>query len=315
MISVIIPAYNAQAYLRECLESVLAQSFTDWEALVVNDGSTDGTLGIAESLAAEDGRIKLFSKPNGGPSEARNYGLDRATGEWVTFLDSDDCLMPHALEVMHGFTGGDGTDVVAGEYSRRNREPVAGRVLSREMNGVEATREGLYQRGVNTSACCKLYRRGAIGDMRFKEGIWYEDLEFFSRLFPRLRKVVAIDAKVYFYRDNSGSFINTFSEERLDVLAVTRRMETELADRCPELARSVRDRRLSACFNIFGLLSVHDCDGRRYGVVRDECWQVIRSYRLGCLLDPSVRLKNKAGCLISYMGRGVVAALSRIIYR
>lgn len=294
---------------------MLAQSFTDWEALVIDDGSTDSTAVIAEEFANKDRRIRSFRKTNGGLSDARNYGLDRAMGDWVTFLDSDDCLMPHALEIMHGFTGGDSTDVVAGEYSRQNREAVDGRVLSREMNGVEATREGLYQRGINTSACCKLYRRGAIGDMRFKEGIWYEDLEFFSRLFPRLRKVVAIDAKVYFYRDNSGSFINTFSEERLDVLAVTRRMEIELADRFPELARSVRDRRLSACFNMFGLLSVHDRDGRRYGVVRDECWQVIRSYRLGCLLDPSVRLKNKAGCLVSYMGRGAVAALSRIIYR
>lgn len=314
MISVIIPAYNAQAYLRECLESVLAQSFTDWEALVVDDGSTDGTLAIAEALAAEDGRIKVFSTPNGGPSKARNHGLDRATGEWVTFLDSDDRLMTGALAIMYGFTGDEITDVVAGEYSRRDRKAESDRVRSREMDGVEATREGLYQRGLNTSACGKLYRREAIGDVRFQEGLWYEDLDFSSRLFPRLRKVMAIDAKVYFYRDNAGSFINTFSEERLDVLTVTRRIEIEFADRYRELARCARDRRLSANFNMFCLLCVHDRTGR-YRVVRDECWELIKSRRLECLLDPSVRIKNKIGCMVSCLGYRMVSLLARIFYR
>lgn len=314
MISVIIPAYNAQAYLRECLESVLAQSFTDWEALVIDDGSTDSTAVIAEAFANKDRRIRSFRKTNGGLSDARNYGLDRSMGDWVTFLDSDDCLMPHALEIMHGFTGGDSTDVVAGEYSRQNREAVDGRVLSREMNGLEATREGLYQRGINTSACCKLYRRSAIGNVRFKKGIWYEDLDFFSRLFPGLRKVVAIDAKVYFYRDNTGSFINTFSEERLDVLQVTLHMEQELMEAYPSLRGCARDRRLSANFNMFCLLAIHDRVGR-YRVVSDECWEVIKSRRWECLLDPSVRIKNKAGCLVSYLGRGILSLLARLVYR
>ena len=86
---------------------MLAQSFTDWEALVIDDGSTDSTAVIAEEFANEDRRIRSFRKTNGGLSDARNYGLDRAMGDWVTFLDSDDCLMPHALEIMHGFTGGE----------------------------------------------------------------------------------------------------------------------------------------------------------------------------------------------------------------
>ncbi|MDE6394665.1 MAG: glycosyltransferase, partial [Duncaniella sp.] len=97
MISVIIPAYNAQAYLRECLESVLAQSFSDWEVIVVDDGSTDSTAAIAQSFSARDSRVRVLSTVNRGVSAARNAALGMARGEWVTFLDSDDLLPPGAL--------------------------------------------------------------------------------------------------------------------------------------------------------------------------------------------------------------------------
>ena len=84
MISVIIPAYNAQAYLRECLESVLAQSFSDWEAIIVDDGSTDSTCEIGLCFTARDSRFRLISTPNGGLSSARNTGIAEARGQWFT---------------------------------------------------------------------------------------------------------------------------------------------------------------------------------------------------------------------------------------
>lgn len=314
MISVIIPAYNAQVYLRECLESVLAQTFTDWECLIVDDGSTDSTLAIAREYADTDSRVRVLTKHNGGLADARNFGLQRVNGEWVTFVDSDDMLYPTALSRLHNMAGRD-CEVVVGEYLRACEYtlPKPKENQFKCLSGIETTKRGLFQTGVNVSACGKLFRHETISDISFRKGVWYEDLDFFARLFPRLGKVVKISDVVYFYRDNPDSFVNTFSPQRFDVLKVTEDIERMMAESYPELLTAARDRRLSANFNMFGLLSVHDKD-RLSAEVQEQCWQLIKSYRLDSLRNPDVRLKNKLGILVSYMGRRALSALSRIVY-
>ena len=97
MVSIIIPAYNVQEYFRECLESVLAQSFHDIEVVIVNDGSTDNTRRIAEEFMMSDSRVTLINQENGGLSVARNVGLEQSCGDLIMFVDSDDCLLPGAI--------------------------------------------------------------------------------------------------------------------------------------------------------------------------------------------------------------------------
>lgn len=99
-ISIIIPVYNASRYLRECMDSVLAQTFGDFEVLLVDDGSTDGSGEACDGYARQDGRIRVFHKENGGVSSARNLGLDHARGEWICFADADDWLEPDCLETL-----------------------------------------------------------------------------------------------------------------------------------------------------------------------------------------------------------------------
>lgn len=96
-ISVIVPVYNAEKYLRRCVGSILAQTFTDFELLLVDDGSTDASGAICDEYASADARVRVFHKPNGGVSSARNLGLDNARGEWIAFADADDYLFKHFL--------------------------------------------------------------------------------------------------------------------------------------------------------------------------------------------------------------------------
>ena len=112
-ISVIIPVYNVEKYLRRCLDSVLGQTFSDWEAVCVNDGSPDGSRGIIEEYAASDSRFLLLDKPNGGLSDARNFGLSAAHGDHVIFLDSDDFIHPQTFEIAMGLAEKNGTDIVS----------------------------------------------------------------------------------------------------------------------------------------------------------------------------------------------------------
>ncbi|MBP3303628.1 MAG: glycosyltransferase family 2 protein [Muribaculaceae bacterium] len=316
MVSVIIPAYNAQAYLRECLESVLAQTFPDWEAIVVDDGSTDATLAIAREYSARDRRIKVVSTANGGPSSARNIAMERIVGDWFTFLDSDDMLYPHAMEVM--LRSSAGADVVCGGIERgvcpneSRVVPVASAVY-RTISGQAALRSGLYQKDVASSVWGKLYRSELLGDERFHDGIYYEDMLFYCDVMFKASQVNIVDSPVYFYRDNPESFINTVTIDRLDVLRVVAMVEDRC--RCDErLLRAARDRRLSANFNMYGLLSVHDRNGK-YSHVREQCWKIIKEYRFASFADPEVRLKNKVGVLVSCLGGAVLALVSRLVYR
>ncbi len=311
MISVIIPAYNAQAYLRECLESVLAQSFSDWEAIIVDDGSTDSTREIGLCFTARDSRFRLVSTPNGGLSSARNTGIAEARGQWFTYLDSDDTLYPDALaRLMAAAT--ENVDIVVAGFNR-DRDAAAVTDGSVEiMSGLTALERGLYQRGVSTSACAKLFSRRVADGIAFPDGLYYEDLLYCVETLRRSARVAVIGDVVYYYRDNPSSFINTFSPRRLDVLRVTARVE-ELLEGDEELQRAARDRRLSACFNIYGLLAVHDRDGR-YSDVSCRCWTLIKDYRRDSLFNPRVRLKNKLGILLSYMGRRVFGLLAGMVY-
>lgn len=315
MISVVIPAYNAGAFLAECLDSVLSQDYADWEAIVVDDGSTDSTPSIAASYAARDSRIRVVSKPNGGLSDARNCGTALATGEWIVFLDSDDCLYPWSMTSL--LAGSEGADVVIGRHFSgtdyllpTRREP--GPPL--RMSGIEALVRMLYQDTLDSSAWSKMYRRSAVADVPFRKGIWYEDIDFSYRFYSRIDKVAVISAPVYFYRANPSSFINTFSPGRLDVLKVTQWIEEDAGRSHPELLPAARDRRLSACFNMYALLDIHDREGR-YADVKSSCWTRIRERRRASLLDPRVRLKNKLGILLSCLGPRVYAFVARRVYR
>lgn len=316
MVSIVIPAYNAARYLAESLDSVMAQDISCWEAIVVDDGSTDSTLAIARSYADRNSRIRVFSKENGGLSDARNFGTARAGGEWITFLDSDDCLCRGALRTLLNCAGN--ADIVAGSLisgSVFSAAPAPADFSSRTIPPAEALRLGLYQSSFQLSACAKLYRRGLLDRTRFTKGIWYEDLDFLPRVLLEATEVAVTDAPVYFYRDNPSSFIHTFSPGRLDVLTVTERIEKLVAARCPALIPAARDRRLSANFNIHALLGA-DATGRAaYAGVRDGCWELICSYRAASLRDPEVRLKNKLGILLSYLGPRVFTLISRLIYR
>ena len=120
-LSIVIPVYNVERYLGECLDSVLAQTFGDYEVIVVNDGSTDGSAALAEDFARRDPRFRLVHQENGGLSKARNTGIDVATGEYMAFLDSDDALPPDAYELLVGTLDRTGSDFATGNVYRFTR--------------------------------------------------------------------------------------------------------------------------------------------------------------------------------------------------
>lgn len=314
-ISIIIPAYNAEAYLEVCIASVKAQTLTTFEAIIVNDASTDSTPELARRITEGDDRFRVIDLPqNRGLSGARNAGTAEASGEYVTYLDSDDALYPQALEAMLGLLREHGAEVCCAAFSRSGEfTPRSyGRFRCREFDYEGAMKATLYRHLRLNSAWAKLYRKERIVSAGgFREGIWYEDLDSFYRIMEGAGKILYIEEPLYFYRDHAGSFVNRWSEGRLDVLDVTDRMAEFFAERYPELHGAALDRRFSAHFNILMLLLKN---GVRNPEAEARCMAVIKEGRSRALRDRAVKLKNKIGAVVSLLGRPALGILSRIFY-
>lgn len=310
MISVIIPAYNTENYIEDCLESVMRQSYGDLEIIVVNDGSTDSTANICRRKANTDKRIKAVDRPNGGLSRARNTGLDHATGEFVAFVDSDDMLHPDALKTLADVAAKSGCDIVAARYDYSetphfDEQLTPGYMVIDAERAIELT---LYQTlGMNNSVCGKLFRRSFFDKERFTDGTMFEDLDIFYRLYNQTDRIAISTAPVYFYRANPTSFINTWTPARLDAIKVCDDMARYIYNNKPSLKKAADDRRLSTAFNML----INTTRNKVEPAVAKECWQTIKRLRLQSLMNPKVRLKNKIGIIMSYGGTKTIITLSR----
>lgn len=301
-ISVIIPAYNAERFLTEALACVIAQDFKDWELILVDDGSTDATARICDEAAAADSRIRVIHKANGGPSSARNTGLDEARGEWIYFMDSDDILPPYTLSTLYNEALSNGSQIVLAPYKTfKGKQPEMksapkGRI--KHLTGLEAVETGMYQLGIDIGPC-KFFHRDIWEGLRFRQGIIYEDLDIFYRLWIRARRVSLFSEPLYFYRQRPNSLMHTFNRRRLDALDVTDRMVDWAAENHVELFPAARDRRMSAHFNILMLM-------HKYGQVDPEvekrCINVIRDSAPASLCNRRVRAKNRLGALAFILG-------------
>lgn len=317
MISVIIPAYNSEAHMRQCLDSLLAQTCRDWEAIVVNDGSTDSTAEIVKDYVARDGRFRLLSISNSGQATARNVGLEASKGEWIAFLDSDDAFRPRALELLLHAAQSTHTPISCVGYRIVNEIP-AKEVVDNTAptvtvkDGHEGLLDILYQKsGVSPLVWDKLWSRQFIGDERFLDGVFYEDLEFSSRFISRAGKVALVNEELYYYRANPVSFLHTFSERRFDSIKVTLKMEKD-HEADPESLRAARERTMSAAFNILWLLTVKPDRRRAYSDIADRCWEIIRERRWASVINRQVRPKNRCGALLSYLGRPLTEGVLRL---
>lgn len=312
LVSLVIPVFNAGKYLAECLASIQEQTFRDFEVTVVDDGSTDSSLAITESVCKSDHRFKLVKPGHGGVSKARNTGINLSRGKYIGFVDADDCLHPEALESLVNTLETTDAQVCVGGFERGLdfRPKTVTPKPPLVMDYVTAMREALYQSLILNSPCGMLMERELLGnDIRFREGIRYEDLDAFYRFYERATRIAYLPATIYFYRQAQESFMHQWSPGRVDVLDVTDRMVEHMSTYHPDLAQAAKDRRFSAHFNLFLLMSRLNTGSAE---TRQRCLNVIRQGRMDAIRDPKVRIKNKLGALASFGGVAFLKLLSRL---
>lgn len=282
LISVIIPAYNAEATIRRACDSVLGQSYPNVELLVVNDGSKDSTAEILEQLAAEHPNFRCIHQENGGVSKARNTGLREARGSFIAFLDADDALLPDCLERLYRVSREENCDIVAGACIRVRPDGttslgscgVEGAPLVWE--GREPLVNSLKDHPATYSVWGKLYRRAVLENIRFVEGKRiHEDSFFLFEVFTQeLRMAVIAEPTLNYYLTAQSASRSAFSDKFLDILYFAERKEKIVAEKYPEYLSLVKNVQAKANMALLKVM----CLGadKKYLPLEKQCCRAVR---------------------------------------
>lgn len=239
LISVIVPVYKVEAYLDHCIRSLVSQTYTNLEILLVDDGSPDQSGAICDAWAARDSRIKVIHKENGGAGKARNVALDIAQGQLIGFVDSDDYISPWMYEYLYSLMEGEidiaecmGTPTEGDDCDlNEETEPEL-----TEVNAAQAMYLNIQEKLFTQVIWNKLYRRQTIGDIRFPEGNLIDDEFFTYRAIGNARKLVHSSKCMYAYRQQASSVMHKpYSLRRLQGIEAHRRRLEYLKEHMPEL--------------------------------------------------------------------------------
>ena len=293
-VSVIIPVYNGAAWIEECLESVLSQTWENFEVLVLDDHSTDGTTQIVQETARKDQRIQLILRNGKGVSAARNQGIEQSVGEYITFLDADDKLDDRMLERMVWFLKEEDSDMVSCGYHKWTSD-------FKEDNSKETVRTMDKQDYVSDYFLCRhthcwgvLYKRSVIGEVRFREDLTIgEDMMFLADLLPKLSRISITDYKGYYYRINeAGVTLRPFVPAYMDEIKSWKLASEIIRRDYPKCRPQVESILAVSGILVAGKIAVlPDKDRKKYAIYVKECQKTVKD----ALKVPGARKNLPAG--------------------
>lgn len=303
-ISIILPVYKVEEHLNSCLQSLSNQTWQDYEIILVDDGSPDSSGRICEEWAKRDSRFLVFHKENGGVSDARNFGIEKASGEYLSFVDSDDYVAADYLSYLY--------DLITSEPNcklsacnhfilRGNKEktnsPISGRTV---FSQTEAFRQVLYHGMLDVSSWGKLYHRSLFSDLRFPKGKLYEDSYLFGDLIRRSECIVFGGEPKYYYVQRSGSIVNsTFDSRKMQYCESVDRLCNLAMQTDPSLEKACVRRRVHASLSV--LRYMKECRGEEL-LLRDELRKKVLSSSLTVLSDPNTPTRDRFAIRTLKMG-------------
>lgn len=217
-LSIIVPVYNVEKYLRECVDSILAQSFQDFEVILVDDGSPDMSGQICDEYAAKyPDKIRVVHKANGGLSSARNAGLDVARGKYISFIDSDDVILPGMYSEMLDVAKTHDADIVYSKFLPwETQADLVGDTEPIIMSGRDSL-IAMFHWERPVTVCTSIFKNDIIGDTRFPYGLLNEDFPFSSVVLQKASKVAVLNKGYYRYRVNQASICQNFKDSYFDI--------------------------------------------------------------------------------------------------
>ena len=313
LVSVVVPVYNVEKYLRDCLDSIIQQTYKNLDIILVDDGSPDTCGQICDEYARNDTRITVYHKENGGLSDARNYGIARAHGDFLMFVDSDDVIAPNlvaeTLRLIHKYDADvvmTGTNIFSTSPDWSSDSESGERCVSPH----DAFREAFYQRDFDHGAWAKLYRREIWADTEFPKGMYYEDAFTTYKIFFRSSRIALTYKKLYGYRMRPGSIMKAdVSPKMLHVIPATREYYGAVVERFPDLRAAASSRAFSLNRSVY----------LNYPFSRKKermmIWEEMKKYRRAIIFDPMARKRERIAALLSYLGADIFHILFSWLYK
>lgn len=222
LITVIVPVFNVEKYLSRCIESIIKQTYSNLEIILVNDGSTDNSSNICDNYAKLDDRLKVIHKKNGGLSEARNFGIRVAQGEYIAFVDSDDYIEENMYELLHNEIVNCQADIaVCGRWVENGEEKKELYTLNDKMimSSIQALKYYFKRKIIDPSACDKLFKRELFNNVEFPIGKIHEDIFVMDNILAKCNKIIHIGLPLYHYISRNDSITKKkISKKNLDFI-------------------------------------------------------------------------------------------------
>lgn len=303
LVSIIVPVYNTEDYLRECIESVLGQSYEYWELFLVDDGSSDGSGLICDKYANADERIHVIHKKNGGISSARNRALDQCRGSYYMFLDSDDRLCDTAVQELYYALKQNDADMSYGgvkKIGKKKSEYMYDISEEKCYDGETACKKMFIEEDLDSNAVAKLYKSELWEGVRFPENKIFEVVPIMYKVLLSCKKVTQCAVCVYEQRSRAGSITRTeFRESMMDYVNFSKIVYEDISANKSELKEYALVYYLIAVIDNYIHIS-YSTDGKKYKKYRKELWKIIRD---------SWSMVNKYECLKKLKLRIVVCRL------
>ncbi len=304
-VSVIVPVYNVADCLERCLDSVLGQTLRNIEVLLVDDGSTDESGAMCDRCAERDSRVRVFHKENGGLSDARNYGIERAKGDYLLFVDSDDYITPDAAEYLlslitkHGVKLSASANTIIQPSGRV--EPYGEFDGDEKLTSKDAMTRILYDEGLTVSAWAKLYHKSLFETVRYPVGKAFEDAGTTYSLIMQCDCIALGGKSTYYYVRRADSIVTSgFKESKLDMLEMTDNMCDAVDARWPELAKATLRRRVYARFSTINQM----LDTDRLPERRREMVDYVKRNSSAVMSDPRAPKRDKLALRLLGLGFG-----------
>lgn len=302
LISVILPVYNIKEYLDRCMSSLFKQSYQNLEFVIVDDGSTDGSGDLCEIFIKKDPRVKVFHKVNGGLSDARNYGIARSNGDYLTCVDPDDYVDLDYIEYLYSLIRKYRTDMAICQHRTFYDN---GSVKDLRLSGDEqlankdCLKRMLYHDVIDTSAWAKLYKKSLFDKVQYPKGKIFEDIGTTYALMLQCPEIaIGYEAK-YNYMFHANSIVNSaFKPSKLDMLDMTDKMANDVLAVYPDLERAVMRRRVYARFSTLNQMLYTD----DYSAERKKIIGFIKQHAGGVLKDPLAPKRDKMAIILLFLG-------------
>jgi glycosyltransferase involved in cell wall biosynthesis len=251
-VSIVVPVFNVREYLPKCIESLINQSYTKLEIILVDDGSFDGSELLCDSYAESDQRITVIHKKNGGQSSARNLGIQNATSEWITFVDADDYINEEYIRVLFSLVANNPVDISVVSFSfitsRKTVDHSTGEFSV--MSGETAVKRMLLNDGFDMGPWAKLYRTQYFKKHLFPENKLFEDSLTTYQIMSEASKVAFKSVSLYNYVSRAGSTVNgRFNTQKLDLIEMTIQAQSFISGRFPNLEKEAHRRVIWAYFS------------------------------------------------------------------